>query len=188
MTDPYARTTHDGKTVDVLTDAALDEVERRLGYPLTIVQGSYHQGVGASAGTHDGGGVVDLAAYDWANKVRAMRAVGFAAWHRPAIPGLWSEHIHAVLIGNVKLAPVAARQVTSYRNGRDGLRSNAVDSSWRPSPIPTFTMPKPPPKPVPTRIESARDLLRAAKALARKSGATKRHGAIKAALRKLPKR
>jgi len=138
----YDRTTHDGKTVDWLTKAALMECERRLGYPLTIVQGSYHRGVSASAGTHDGGGVVDLAPWDWENKVRVLRAVGFAVWHRPTLPGVWGEHIHAVLIGNSKLAPSAARQVTAYRAGRDGLARNLPDNTWRPKPIPTFTWAK----------------------------------------------
>lgn len=124
---PYDLTTHDGKTVDWLTHAALLECEKRLGYTLTIVQGSYHKGVSASAGTHDGGGVVDLAPYDWERKVQVLRRVGFAAWHRPAIPGLWGEHIHAVLIGNAKLAPTAAAQVTDYQNHRDGLATHGYD-------------------------------------------------------------
>ena len=147
---PYDLTTHDGKTVDALTDAALKECERRLGYPLTIVQGSYHKGVGASAGTHDGGGVVDLAPFDAANKVRVLRAVGFAAWHRLPLPGVWGEHIHAVLIGNAKLSPSAARQVTSYRNGRNGLANNGPDDAPRPNPLPLFVWPAPKPAARPT--------------------------------------
>jgi hypothetical protein len=65
--DRYELTTYGdpvAKTVDRMTAQALDKAARRLGYPLTIVQGSYHRGVGASAGTHDGGGVVDLAPWD----------------------------------------------------------------------------------------------------------------------------
>lgn len=138
MPKPYDKTTHDGKTVDWLTKAALMVCEDRLGYPLTVVQGSYHKGVSASAGTHDGGGVIDLAPWDWENKVRVLRSVGFAVWHRPKLPGVWNEHIHAVLIGNKKLAPVAARQVTSYRQHRDGLAANGRDTTWHPSVIPTF--------------------------------------------------
>lgn len=130
---------HDGHRVDRITDAALKEVERRLGYELTILQGSYNAGgVGASSGTHDGGGAVDLAPWDWQNKVHAMRAVGFAAWHRPAIHGLWVEHIHCILIGNAKLSPSAAQQVEQYRNHRDGLAGQGPDNTWHPSPIPVF--------------------------------------------------
>ena len=145
MPGPFELTTFgDGtpKRVDWKTRAALEEAERRLGYRLTLVQGSYNRGgVSASAGTHDGGGVVDLLAWDWQRKVRVLRSIGFAAWYRPPVRGLWGPHIHAVLIDHGRLAPVAARQVTAYRAGRDGLRSNAPDRFWRPSPIPVFHYP-----------------------------------------------
>ena len=127
--DPYAKLTRDGKTVDALTDGALKRAEARLGYPLTIVQGSYNVGkVAASAGTHDGGGVVDLMPWDHDNKVTALRAVGFAAWYRPAIPGLWAAHIHAVLIGHGRLAMSASAQVQQYLGRRDGLKNNGPDA------------------------------------------------------------
>lgn len=127
--NPLAKLTRDGKTVDRITDAALKAAERRLGYPLTITQGSYNAGkVAASAGTHDLGGVVDLMPWDAANKVTALRAVGFAAWFRPAIPGLWPAHIHAVLIGHPNLHPTAARQVTAYFARSDGLAHNGPDA------------------------------------------------------------
>jgi GH25 family lysozyme M1 (1,4-beta-N-acetylmuramidase) len=142
---PFELTTFgDGtpKKVDWKTRAALEEAERRLGYPLTVVQGSYNAGgVSASAGTHDGGGVVDLLAWDWKRKVRVLRAIGFAAWYRPTISGLWGEHIHAVLIDHGRLAASAARQVEAYRNGRDGLASNRTDTFWRPERIPVFRYP-----------------------------------------------
>ena len=133
MADPYAIVLRDGKKVDALTDGALKRAEAELGYPLTITQGSYNTGgVAASAGTHDGGGVVDLMPWDREAKVKALRAVGFAAWFRPAIPGLWPAHIHAVLIGHAKLAPVAFRQVQAYLARRDGLKGNGpdVDPGW----------------------------------------------------------
>lgn len=144
--EPYAKTTQrNGKTLDQLTHYALMAVEHRLGYDLgslTVVQGSYNRGgVGASAGTHDGGGAVDLTPVEWQHKVHAMRAVGFAAWHRPAIPGLWSEHVHAVLIGNAKLSPAAKAQVDDYRHHRNGLADHAPDATWHPDPIPVFRMP-----------------------------------------------
>ena len=143
MTDrPYDRVTYSGKTLDRITLEALHAAERLLGYPLTVVQGSYNEGgVSASAGTHDGGGVVDLMPNDHERKVRALRRVGFAAWYRPAIAGLWGSHVHAVLIGNKFLAPSAARQVDAYRAHRDGLKSNLPDNTWHPDPIPVFRMP-----------------------------------------------
>src|SRR5690348_13523061 len=113
--DPYAIVLRDGKKVDALTDGALKRAEKILGRKIPVTQGSYNAGgVSASAGTHDGGGVVDVPAWQADETVIALRAVGFAAWHRPAVAGLWPAHIHAVLIGNAKLAPVAARQVQAY--------------------------------------------------------------------------
>jgi hypothetical protein len=143
---PYARTTRRGHTLDNLTDYALLAVEEELGYrprSLDVLQGSYNAGgVGVSAGTHDGGGAVDLSPANAAEKVHALRKVGFAAWHRTPIPGVWVEHVHAVLIGNAKLSPAAAAQVVDYRNHRDGLAGNGPDNTWHPDPIPVFHMPR----------------------------------------------
>lgn len=133
---PYDLTTHDGERVDWLTHVALLKVEEHLGYPLTITQGSYNAGgVSASAGTHDGGGVVDLAPYDHDRKVDALRRVGFAAWHRPELwrgsTRVWPAHVHAVLIGNARLAPAARDQVADYLAGRNGLADNGPDTGPR---------------------------------------------------------
>ena len=158
---PFDRTTYGDvrpKPVDWKTRAALEEAERRLGYDLTVVQGSYNPGgVRQSGGTHDGGGVVDLLAWDWQRKVRVLRSIGFAAWYRPAISGLWGAHIHAVLIDHGRLSSSAAAQVASYRAGRDGLKGNRADTFWRPSPIPVFEYPpaireaEPDPEPEPKK-------------------------------------
>jgi hypothetical protein len=121
-----------GKRVDRMTRAALLQVERKLGYQLTVVQGSYNTGgVEASAGTHDGGGVVDLTAADWQRKVLALRQVGFAAWYRAERPGVWSAHIHAVLVGNRRLSQDALRQVEEYIDGFDGLAGFGRDPHTR---------------------------------------------------------
>jgi hypothetical protein len=131
---PYDRTTYGGKTVDHLTRAALEATARRLGYDdgLTITQGSYNAGgVAASAGTHDGGGVVDLTDFEHGRKVRELRRTGFAAWYRPAIAGLWPAHIHAVLIGNAKLSSGAKHQVGEYLAGRNGLANRGPDNGPR---------------------------------------------------------
>jgi len=128
---PYDRVLHDGQPVDALTRAALLAVEERLGYPLTILQGSYTTGVPASAGTHGGGGVVDLTDWDHVRKVRELRRTGFAAWYRPEIPGLWVAHIHAVLMGNAKLSPQARWQVDEYLAGRNGLADRGPDPGPR---------------------------------------------------------
>lgn len=147
--DPYARTTiRGGHTLDMLTHYALLVVERRLKYhplSLDVLQGSYTSANESSGGTHDGGGAVDLSPLEWRPKVHALRAVGFAAWHRPELwrngVRIWGEHIHAVLIGNDKLSPEARDQVEDYRHHRNGLADHAPDDSWHPDPIPVFSMP-----------------------------------------------
>lgn len=182
---------HDGKTVDLRTHLALKEAERRLGYPLTVTQGSYNAGgVAASAGTHDGGGAVDLEAYDWQRKVRVLRAVGFAAWYRPELwrdgVKIWGPHVHAIQIGNDRLSDGARAQVADYYAGRDGLAGDGPDPYARPNPIPVFPWPV-------THTRGARtDALieRTAVALAHAKGHV-RKAALRAslrALRSIPKR
>lgn len=165
MPKPYDLTTYDGNRVDELTKAALEATAKRLGYDLTITQGSYNAGgVAASAGTHDGGGVVDLVAYDYARKVLELRRTGFAAWYRPAIAGLWPAHIHAVLIGNAKLSSGARAQVAEYLAGYDGLKGDGRDQGPRQFLRNRFTWPKAAPAPKASRITKARALLAAAAA------------------------
>lgn len=127
----YFRTTHHGKRVDRWTKQALEACERELGYDLTITQGSFNTSVGASAGTHAGGGTVDLKGWDADRKVRVLRKWGFAAWKRTPSQGPWPTHVHAVLIGNQSAAASARRQVDSYRAGRNGLASNGRDDGPR---------------------------------------------------------
>lgn len=136
----YTRVVFRGRTVDAYTRAALREVERRLGYTLTITQGSYNTSVDASAGTHAGGGVVDLAAWDHVDKVRTLREVGFYAWFRPAIPNLWGPHIHAVQRGNARLSPAARRQALAYLRGENGLANRGPDNGPRIT-VPVFRWP-----------------------------------------------
>lgn len=137
----YAAPTHRhvwrGVVLNAMTIYAMNLVEKALGHMVIPMQGSYNTSVSASAGTHSGGGAIDLRPYDTERVVRAMRAVGFAAWHRPYN---WDnaggiEHIHAVLIGCPDLAPAAAKQVIKYRQRLNGLANNAPDNEWRPNPI-----------------------------------------------------
>jgi hypothetical protein len=124
------------------TAAALDVVHERLGYELTIVQGSYHKTTTASAGTHDGGGAVDLAPFDADKKVHAMRAVGFGAWHRLPSQGDWPEHVHGILRGDQEMSPQAAAQIVSFDDHRNGLANNAADDTFHPDPKVTFDYPQ----------------------------------------------
>ena len=129
----YDKVKYDGKTVDKITAAALADTALDLGYTdgMDLVQGSYSITTMASAGTHAGGGVVDLPSNDWQRKVAALRKNGFAAWYRPALPGQWGPHIHAVLVGNSRAAPAAKAQVKAYLEGRNGLANNGPDDGPR---------------------------------------------------------
>ena len=139
MTDPLARPLWRGRTnVDAITAAAIEKAEEIGGHEFVVSQGSYQNTVSASAGTHDGGGAVDLGWCGHVGCVLALRKAGFAAWHRNPSQGPWKDHIHAVLVDHPLLAPSAARQVVSYRDGRNGLASNGPDDGPRISPIPVF--------------------------------------------------
>lgn len=181
MPKPYDLTTYDGNTVDWLTRAALEATAERLGYDLTVTQGSYNKGgVAASAGTHDGGGVVDLnGTFEADRKVRELRRTGFAAWHRTPAQGDWPHHVHAVLIGNARLSAGARAQVVDYLNGFNGLVGDRPDDGPRDFVRNRFAWPY-----APNRITRARALLW--EALRANKG--ERRKAIREALRQLPKR
>jgi cell wall-associated NlpC family hydrolase len=134
---PYGLTEYSGHTVDNITHAALDAAAKKFGGGLRVIQGSYNAGgVAASGGTHDGGGVVDVAPAngDWEGAVTALRKVGFAAWIRN-LPGHGQvgsgAHIHAVLIGNKEMSPAARLQVNSYMHNDNGLAGSAPDDGPR---------------------------------------------------------
>lgn len=119
-----------GFRADRRSTKMIEEAEK-LGGPLTITQGSYSHG-SQSAGTHSGGGVFDFSVRSLTltqinRRVRALRRVGFAAWHRTPDEGNWAAHIHAVAVGCDDLSDSAERQVAALRRGRNGLRNNALD-------------------------------------------------------------
>ena len=130
-----SRTTFSGKRVNQRTRSMLLEAQRLFGRSITVTQGSYNPGgVGASAGTHDGGGVVDIrvapltTTQRW-QLVRALRRVGFAAWYRTPSQGPWAAHIHAVAVGDTDMSLSARNQVADYYVGRNGLASHALDNT-----------------------------------------------------------
>lgn len=133
----YARLKYRGVVLNTRTRDMILGAEALLGWKLELVQGSYNRGgVSASAGTHDGGGAVDIRSrtLTLAKKkavVVAMRRVGFAAWLRLASEGPWGEHIHCIAIGDAELSRGAENQVTAYKNGRNGLASNRADNATR---------------------------------------------------------
>jgi hypothetical protein len=181
------RTTFRGATVNQRTVEMIQRAERLMsdfGHPdfqFVITQGSYSRSVSASAGTHAGGGAVDLrtrgherATVD--DMVRALRMAGFAAWSRGRGHDSFPPHIHAIAIGDPELSSGALSQVASYAQGRDGLRGQAPDPDGglgRAAPLWAFhllgwELPPPPAPKKPAKKEPVRKKL-ATKKPARKT-------------------
>jgi hypothetical protein len=125
------------------TKVMLDIANQKLGFDLVVIQGSYmlpSQVADQSEHTHDGGGVIDLRTRDippnigTQRAVRALREVGFAAFHRRH-PPFTEDHIHAVAIGDVQMDPSAKDQVDQYFAGLNGLGGDDTDPQVRPIPI-----------------------------------------------------
>ena len=120
--DDYTRVEVRGHTLTRRTLAMLNNAQALYGGPgsmTLLIQGSYDAGLGASFGTHDGGGAVDIwMVYpgntsqllpDIEQAVWALRQSGFAAWFRPAnmlYDGMY-PHIHAIAIGDADLSESA---------------------------------------------------------------------------------
>lgn len=119
----YRRVTFGGKTVNKRTEAML----KTAGYTGSLTQGSYNTGVSASAGTHDGGGVVDIPSTS-TDLLKKLRQAGFAAWIRTSKEG-FSPHTHAVAIGDKEMSRTAKDQVVDYFAGRNGLANNGPDTA-----------------------------------------------------------
>lgn len=124
-----------GVTVDDRTAAMLNEADKLLGPNISFepTQGSYSTSVDASAGTHSGGGAVDIhvsgfSAATIQKIVQIMREVGFAAWHRLPSEGPWGEHVHAIAIGCKDLSAAAAHQVQELKAGQNGLANHHADT------------------------------------------------------------
>jgi peptidoglycan hydrolase-like protein with peptidoglycan-binding domain len=134
---PGAKVPRDGYVVDARTQAMLAETQRLLGRTLVLEQGSYNPGGDpTSAGTHDGGGVVDIGvtgmtAAQRTGVVRALRQVGFAAWVRDPSQGDWPWHIHAAAINDTDLSSQAQNQVGDYYLGFNGLANHGPDDGPR---------------------------------------------------------
>jgi hypothetical protein len=124
MPKEYDRVTFRGKPTDYRTAVMARTVEKALGIAFYCYQGSYNPGgVGASGGTHDKGGVLDLnvpSGKDPNAITRQLRNAGFAAWYRTPAQG-FTPHIHAVDIGNNRLAYNAGLQVGNYNSEGSGL-------------------------------------------------------------------
>lgn len=141
---PGSRVAFRGHTVNTRTRSMILEAERRLGRTLTITQGSYNQGgVGASAGTHDGGGAADISVSGMTttvrtNVVRQLRIVGFAAWYRSPAEGDWAAHIHVIALADTDQSTPARNQAGDYYLGLNGLANRGPDTGPAVSPIRTW--------------------------------------------------
>ncbi|QKW40188.1 peptidoglycan-binding protein [Actinomadura sp. NAK00032] len=130
---PGARVSFGGAVVNTRTRDMLVEAERLLGRKLALDQGSYNPGGDpTSAGTHDGGGVVDvsvqgMSAATRTSVARALRRVGFAAWVRSPQQGDWPWHIHAAAISDTDLSTQAQHQTGDYYLGLNGLADHGPD-------------------------------------------------------------
>lgn len=127
-TDSYG-----GKRVNTRTAAMLRAADGMLSWSITLTQGSYTSSNPDSAGTHDGGGVVDISVSSLSTTqrwqtVRALRTVGFAAWLRTPSDG-FAYHIHANGISDPDMSRSARDQVNDYYYGRNGLANNAADNT-----------------------------------------------------------
>ena len=128
-TDSYS-----GKRVNTRTRNMLSRADSMLSWSIVLSQGSYTSSNPASAGTHDGGGVVDISVTSltttqrW-QTVKALRTVGFAAWLRNPSQGDWPYHIHAAAVSDTDMSQSARNQVHDYYFGRNGLANHAADDT-----------------------------------------------------------
>jgi hypothetical protein len=125
-----------GVLLDERTADMLDEAQRLSGVSITCTQGCYSGGVEQSAGTHDGGGAVDLSASGLNQGEKdavllAGRQVGFALWHRTPSQGNWPYHFHGIAGGCPDLSSGARDQWNDFLAGRNGLANNAPDDGPR---------------------------------------------------------
>lgn len=128
------RTTVDGRTLNQRTADMLALWQFNALKDFYVVQGSYNKGgVSQSAGTHDGGGALDISVYGWSDEFTRFvekqgRYAGFAAYYRSTIPGLWNEHIHAIAVGDPELSSGARSQVKDYYAGKNALANHGPDT------------------------------------------------------------
>jgi peptidoglycan hydrolase-like protein with peptidoglycan-binding domain len=128
-TDSYG-----GQRVNTRTRNMLAAADALLAWNLTLSQGSYTTSNPSSAGTHDGGGVVDISVTSMTTTqrwetVRALRTVGFAAWLRNPSQGDWPYHIHAAAVSDTDMSAPARNQIHDYYFGKNGLANHAADDT-----------------------------------------------------------
>ena len=118
----------------------LVDAPHAAGVPFVLFQGSYSTSVGASAGTHSGGGAFDLDIRMMNHQQRLdliheLRVRDCAAWIRTPEYGYHAppEHIHGICWTEPDLSPAARQQVADYHNGLNGLADRGPDPHPQPS-------------------------------------------------------
>ena len=142
-----------GVLINQRTKDALIWAERKSGVRVVPTQGSWSMAVQASSTTHAGGGAVDLSVRglnppQLRALLTALKDAGFAAWHRLPVAGLWSEHIHCIGILDPSASASAKAQTRSFLDGKDGLKGDRPDPTYRPSPA-VYWKPDVGPSPIP---------------------------------------
>jgi hypothetical protein len=123
----------------LLDQASIDAflvAEKLTGWTLPVMQGSWSTGVAASAGTHAGGGAIDVGLRDAAGNLRSaweqtwtvrnLRRAGFRAWRRTPAQG-FPYHAHGILGGDPLVSPDAAAQLVQWDRGLNGLADHGSD-------------------------------------------------------------
>jgi peptidoglycan hydrolase-like protein with peptidoglycan-binding domain len=133
LLSPGSRTSYHNATMNTRTKDMLVEAEHILARQLVVTQGSYNPGGDpTSAGTHDGGGALDISVSGMTsttrtNVARVLRQVGFAAWVRTPAQGNWPYHIHAIALSDTDQSIPAQHQAGDYYLGLNGLANRGPD-------------------------------------------------------------
>lgn len=144
MALPRHRVTLAGQTLTYRVWMLLEDARRAAGLPTgaaRVLQGSWADG-SLSAGTHSGGGAVDLSvaglSLDQRNGlVHHLRRRNACAWERSTRYGWTSgDHIHAIIRDEPGLSRSAAAQVAAYDDGRNGLANRGRDPHPQPRQYP----------------------------------------------------
>lgn len=136
----------DSRTRDMFVGCQNAVMRPEVAAQVQLAQGSYMPASRYSGSTHSGGGALDVGRFrkdgqEWTwdelcEIASDLRQVGFAAWPRERIEGLWERHVHCEALDCPDASAEAKGQWADYRNHRDGLASNGpdplpyVNASW----------------------------------------------------------
>lgn len=142
MAGPWDRVTKGRHTLYRRDWALIADAGISAGVQLRVMQGSWSGSVKASAGTHSGGGAVDISVAGMTERralalVAELRKRNGAAWLRSPKYGwparLGGAHIHCIIRDSPGLSRGAKAQVAAFNRGRNGLASQGRDPFARPA-------------------------------------------------------